>query len=490
MYRLGLIGLSLTAIGCARINPGYVDSDAESQETASDTTASSATSSSGVASDGASGTATQGGGGSSVGTGETDAEDPPEAWVFTDDAAEDFEAGELNDLYWSEDDAIELSPEVRLGTLRSRIFVTGGHLGRLTELEWEPPAPYGVGLFEPAVDEVDGYEFGGTETVGLELLLRFDLPGRTVQVGDVVPDASAFGNDGTLGGTPLALSRGVFGQAVTNPRDAFIDHPQSQLAPGVDEYTWTAWYRSNGCTGASIVSFDAPAEFQAGTTSAWIVCNNNVGCPASTNPDHGIFEAAALSISEAGAIAGPRACGQKPIDDGAWHHLAARMLRVNGGSMLELFVDGLPDEKGSPLHPTQYDFSQGPQQRFTTVGNPAPEHGGAGTYDEITVWNRPLLPSEIRDLHARGAARVEFGVRACAKDDCSDNPPFVGPEGDSNRQFLDSGPHLGHAHDLWAQDLVGVAFQYQLRMSIIEGAIADSPQIPLVTMFAEPVEDR
>lgn len=484
MHRFWFIGLSLAAVGCARINPSFADGDDETEGAASGSGgAPSGTGS--IDSD----SATQGEGeDEGEGTALTTGVDPPAQWVFTDDEFDEFEAGVLEDLHWSEQDAVELVAGATVGTLRSRIFTTGGHLGHLTEIEWLPPAPYGVALFGPEVDEREGYDFGGADTTGLELLLHFDFPTDTLELGALVPDASAFAHHGTLGGAPLSVSRGVFARGVTNPGDGFIDHAQAQLAPGTTEFTWTAWYRSDDCSGAAIVSFDAPNGQAVETSSVWMLCNTNYACPSDAPPRHGTFSAVATAVAPDGSGTGPRACGLKPIDDNEWHHLAARMLHSGGGSTLELFVDGLPDEGVSPFFDSQHDYAQGALQAFTTIGNPAPEYGGAGSYDEITIWDRRLSDSEIRDLHTRGAGRVEFRVRACASEDCSDDPPFIGPMGAAGIGFVDSGPEDGHAHDVWEFDQVGVAFQYELRMTL-DSAAVPSPRIPLVSLVAEPAEN-
>ncbi|MGH1345694.1 MAG: LamG domain-containing protein [Nannocystales bacterium] len=483
MRPLRLIGCSLAVLSCTRINPGYADSGTDA----------------GAATEGRgkpSGTTLSSGGSSSQTHGEGEGEgtteppdtEPPAEWVFTDDEAHEFEAGQLDHVYWSDQEAVELEPSMRLGTLRSRVFTTGGHPARLTELEWTPPAPYGIGLSNPDVDEVEGYDFGGTSSVGLELLLRFELAADTVEVGDLVPDTSFAGAHGTLGGTALAVTRGVFGRAVSNPGDGFVEHAQTQLAPGTNEFTWTAWYRMDGCTGASIVSFDAPDNNDNGTSSVWLVCNNNIGCSGAPDPDHGIFEAVAFAIANDGSRQGPRVCGLAEIDDDQWHHVAVRMNHSGGGSRLSLFVDGVPDESAREDSPSQHDFAQGPLQDFTTAGNPSPAHTGAGTYDEIALWDRPLTDDEIRDLHARGAAGVELRLRACTLEDCSDDPPFLGPAGASGVGFLDSGPDEGHAHALEPSDYVGIAFQYELRITRDSAALR-SPLIPSVSIVAEPAEE-
>jgi len=132
--------------------------------------------------------------------------------------------------------------------------------------------------------------------------------------------------------------------------------------------------------------------------------------------------------------------------------------------------------------------AQGPLQAFTTAGNPSGDYGGAGSYDEFTIWDRRLSDAEIQDLYARGAAQVELRLRACATEDCSDDPPFIGPQGAVGIGFVDSGPGEGHAHDVWEFDQVGVAFQYELRMTRDSATVA-SPRIPLVSLVAEPAED-
>lgn len=412
----------------------------------------------------------------------TQGDERPDAWDFTDDERAEFEAGELSMTEWDDGPgAVVLVPGTSKGQLLSRIFQTDGVEAALTHLEWTARAPYGVGLWDPDVDELEEYAMGGIDKTALELLLRFDRAEAPFEPMAAVLDASSMGNDGVVHGPALMSVPGVFGSAVQNSGDSYLRHPTSALAPGTSEFTWSAWFRGNACDpSASILNFDALDAADEGTASLWLACGQPVGCPNASSVTHAVIHGAVLEIDEGGSDDGLHRCGSARIDDQNWHHLAMVVRRSQGMTHLDLFVDGEPE--GSASLESQSDYAYNNLQLFSTIGNADDHHPAAGTFDEVTVWRRPLSLEELRSLYARGARRVTLRVRACEEDDCSDEPPFVGPGG-PDTFFLDSGPEHGHGHDLSDLDLVGVAFQYELTLEA--WASVASPQLPHISMRAE-----
>jgi|GEM_PF-1445392 len=471
--RLGLFPV-LLGLGCVGLNPAYSDSRGSAGGDGSGSTA---------AESGSEETIGETGHGSADGTGSstTDADDPDE-WEFTDDEAAEFEAGVLDNLEWNAGaGALSLPGGEFKGQTRSRIFTTGGITAQLVHLEWSPPAPYGVGLFGPEVDELGGYARGGADTNALDLLLRFDREDDGLAPGETVHDASGNEHHGTLDGADVARISGVFRRGVENPGDGFVSFPPAALAPGVDEFTWTAWFRSEQCMGDSIVAFDAPDENDANTSSVWMTCSVSSLCPEPGGAEFATLQAGAFSISATGEADGPRACGSVQVDDGVWHHVAMRLRHANGGTDVEVFVDGEADGLAVPS-PGQVDFAYGAPHTFSALGNPALEYSGHGEFDEIALWRRPLDDGELKALYNRGATDVTMRVRACMQPDCSDNPPFVGLPA-LGGVFRDSGPEKDHGYDIDTLDLVGVAFQYELSLER-RRAGANSPLIPRVSMSA------
>ncbi len=412
----------------------------------------------------------------------TQGSEPPDAWDFTDDEREEFEAGELSMTEWSDGPgAVVLMRGTSKGQLLSRVFQTDGVEAALTRLEWTALAPYGVGLWDPGVDELEEYAMGGIDKAGLELLLRFDRDQAPFEPMATVLDASSMGNDGIVHGPALMSVPGLFGWAVENTGDSYVRHSTSSLAPGTSEFTWSAWFRGDACDpSTSIVNFDALDAQDAGTVSLWLACGQSVDCPNAIPPGHAVIHGALFEIDESGNGDGVHRCGTARIDDQNWHHLAMVVRRSQGMTHLDLFADG--EQEASASLESQSDYAYNNLQHFSTIGNADEHHPAQGFFDEVTVWRRPLSLDEIKTLYARGARRVTVRVRACDEDDCSDEPPFIGPGGEDSF-FLDSGPEHDHGHDLSDLDLVGVAFQYELTLEA--SLMVASPQFPRISLHAE-----
>ena len=460
---LGLLALS-AALGCTALNPAYQDAEsggdgdggagADSSSTQEDTgspTAGATTADPPTTTSSA-----------DSGTGEDELD-----WEFIDDERLEFEAGDLEGLRWEPSfDAVVIDgDDEQEGTLTSRIFETGGPVAELRGLEWAPPSPYGVGLFGPSVDETE-YSLGGMDQQGLEFLLRFDELPATISAESLISDASGHANDGQLRGAALERIEGVFGNGVYNPGDGYVLHATASLAPGTDPFTWAVWYRHDSCEASStFIAFDVPDAAAEGTDSVWMMCALGL-------------QAAARYIDLKGAPTGPIVTGTTTLGDDVWHLAAVVLRRENGGTRLDLFVDGAHD--GSDSYEGQFDFAYGMPQLFSTLGNPDTLRRGTGDYDEVMVWRLALTEAELLSLFRRGATSLELRVRACMVPDCSDEPPFRGPR--PGEPFRDSGPHENHAHDLHPLGLHGVAFQYQVEMKARVGT--PSPRLPRVRLTA------
>ncbi len=61
----------------------------------------------------------------------------------------------------------------------------------------------------------------------------------------------------------------------------------------------------------------------------------------------------------------------------------------------------------------------------------------AGKIDELGMWNRILTAAEALQLFRRGINRIKFQVRNCVQANCSDNPPWKGPDGSSTSFFTE-----------------------------------------------------
>ena len=95
--------------------------------------------------------------------------------------------------------------------------------------------------------------------------------------------------------------------------------------------------------------------------------------------------------------------------DGNWHHVAV----VNNGGTFQNYVDGLASGSSSSLSPNVVAGGQflGKNLSSSNYFN--------GLMDEVAVYSRALLASEISNHYLRGALRMEFQVQSCSQFNCS-----------------------------------------------------------------------
>jgi cysteine-rich repeat protein len=71
-----------------------------------------------------------------------------------------------------------------------------------------------------------------------------------------------------------------------------------------------------------------------------------------------------------------------------------------------------------------------------------------GMIDEVAIWNRALLTSEVHQLYRRGTNRIHFQVRSCSEPSCADNPSWIGPSNTNGSYFSETHNTRRYNYDL------------------------------------------
>ncbi len=114
------------------------------------------------------------------------------------------------------------------------------------------------------------------------------------------------------------------------------------------------------------------------------------------------------------------------VTDGNWHHVVGVFAAANSRT---IYVDGIA--RGT----STTSFSYG-AQRFA-VGSfydITPSNPTFAVIDEVAAWNRALSPTEILQLHQRGASRIKFQIRTCNDAVCA-GETWKGPDNTNATYF-------------------------------------------------------
>ena len=108
-----------------------------------------------------------------------------------------------------------------------------------------------------------------------------------------------------------------------------------------------------------------------------------------------------------------------------------------------------------------------------------------GKIDELSFWPQQLTDPEVQTLFKRGSRKTKIKIRTCTLADCSDDPPFVGPDGTSNTYFSE---HLNSSTGLPSIDISGVLtpsryIQYQTILETLDQN--DTFKIKSVSIFGD-----
>ncbi len=401
---------------------------------------------------------------------------PDDSIEFTDDEwTGEFAAGALFQLGWR-GDALELSPQDDSGLFMSRVFDAGQDVA-WDILRWRPAAPYGKPLPDDGESEGE-YPRGAADMSDNVLLLHLDNF-EPMMDGLNVLDSSGQGNHGFTDGEAAfdvvddgAFSRGlrVQGTELMAGTDSYLTLPVAPLAPGIDDFTWSIWFRDTTCTGngSVLMVLDSPTD-AAGTTSIWLsceLCSDGAGV--------------GFAIVQPGGGGQPAGCVAAPLESGRWHHVA---MVKSGHQVAEvgIYFDGVA--LANELQNFTESLVADADVAFNIGGSPDIDFAGSADFDEVAVWQRALSPNEIEALYVRGATKMSLLVRSCNRDGCADDPPFVGPSGRAFPPFVDAPGRLVASEPIALPDLAGRFVQYQVEFGRFPDGV--SPELRAVTLRSQ-----
>lgn len=397
---------------------------------------------------------------------------------FVDDDEQDFAAGDLTGLVWT-NGGLQLTGDA-LGVLVSRVFDAEEPVVWHT-VQWIPRAPYGKPLPGGGRSE-RGYAEGNADMSANLLLLPLDGQGQA-DPGELLADASGLGHDFLLEtdrGVPWVI--GPFGTALADDMASYAHNGawKDAFSFGEDDFTWSMWVRSDApCDGNGVSSNQVYLGIDgdgADRSHLWLGCRHPVSaaCPG----DGGLGRLGGTYSANHG-VGGSSLCGDSELIDEQWHHIA---VTKSGHAQAEitLYFDGVVEDVQSFAYMDLVDYPPGTEVAlgaFSGGSFPA-----AGTFDEVAIWRRALLDEEIHALYRRGVLRLRIQVRACDDPRCVGGE-FVGPDGTSQTVYEDVAFALGPGTPLpLPEGLVGRYFQYRAEL---EGASMSSPVLELVAVAAD-----
>lgn len=209
---------------------------------------------------------------------------------------------------------------------------------------------------------------------------------------DVDPLDSVGGNDGVYSGAATSALGGVVDGAfffdgsldyITVPDDTSLDF-------GTGEFSVALWVRFNDLESGSNGIIHKDNYTGSATYNGWLlnICN---GC---SQPGVGI------EVRNIVGGVGPDISARLAISNfsvGSWYHIGA----TRGGGLVRLYVNGVLS--ASAVEGTPINVSNNIDLRMGSLSPAAPQFMN-GSLDEVQVWNRALLASEMAAIHTAGAS--------------------------------------------------------------------------------------
>ena len=403
-------------------------------------------------------------------------EEVERAVTFADRAGDGFAAGTFHGTAESSTGLVLLDTPGE-GFFLSRVF-DAGRDADWRSIRWEPRAPYEKPLPDGGAAET-GYGGTGVDMDASVLLLHLD-PSRPFAHGDAVADSSGRGNDARAHApdAPLGAVTGRIDLAIADRMDTYLRVPLATTDDfefGTDDLTWSLWVATTGDCDERNRVFLGIDGLGAERTHLWLGCTRAAGTSCPDGEAGGRAGGHFRSVHS--AADGGGFCGRTVINDGRWHHIAL-VKSGHSSATLALWVDGALEAEIRVAFAAPFGFPGDPDLTlgdFTGGTYPAEGH-----FDEVAIWRRALSAAEVRGVFLRGALRLRLQVRACAAPDCSDGPPFVGPDGTAATSFVDRRAPSAPVCEASLPPLSGRYFQY--RALLESDAPGERPALGSITI--------
>ena len=268
--------------------------------------------------------------------------------------------------------------------------------------------PYGKELVPSNIDSSEYDDITTNFSDGLEAYWKFNEANYS-GTADEVKDSSGNGHHGKAGGS-LSNEQGILGNAFPRGNGlnvTFSAAKSPELSKNLTLHTWI-----KGIASAS---------------NSW--------CPIFQKADWGT---AALKFQMINASAGISLRIESDVDlgytqsvsstsdvfDNTWHHV---VVTIDGVDKMQIYIDGKWEasrtvDLGSGINASSESALFGCKDENFSI-------------DEFAIWTKTLSASDIKELYQRGANRVKYQVRTCSDSNCSTDPEWQGPGGDSTTSF-------------------------------------------------------
>jgi len=327
----------------------------------------------------------------------------PTLHVLEDDDQADFLAGLFDATVSVDAEGVGVASQVTSATFTSRVLQSSDDV-ELTELRFRTDRPLHRPLPDLTFDdaEVSEYSAAGANMSDIVLVMHLDGTGA-VDPTSLIDDATGQDQSIYLADNPpfgnSAYTDGRFGTSLHIEFEDYLVIDAAASEPrwvfGDGGFTWSAWFRTNGCVDGANNLIVIGGEVPHG----WI----GVDCPGDT---------AVMYLFDGEGGAGNVRPDMPLVNDYAWHHLVGVLER--GPDRLVLYLDG--SLVGQDVTPFGY---LGNMTDSVFLGNfplgepPLWNYQTRIDVDEVGIWSRSLSATEVFGLYQRGAARVSFQVQAC-----------------------------------------------------------------------------
>ncbi|MDO8509514.1 MAG: LamG domain-containing protein, partial [bacterium] len=365
------------------------------------------------------------------------------SYIDSDNSQTGFGGGVKSGVDWDNNGFMTLDDSGKnsgKGEFVSRVFGSNNFVD-WTKFSWSPIAPYGSSLPNDNQKET-GYEQGNLDMSGNVLLYHFDYMMDYIDIFYHFMDSSGKGNDIISSTVKYELARNdVDVSGYSAKFDGIKDYLNAGMGDSLNlsqAVTFETWVKpeSSGVY-KTILARDGsyyfalnnlhPAVYLQGTNKSWMISG------------------ASVNLNE-------------------WSHLAF----VYSGSQANIYINGVLVSTFTGI--TGSINSIVGKEVWLGSRPDLKNYNFKGYLDEVAVYNRVLLASEIKARYERGITMVKFLYRSCNLLDCSDSN-FGFSFGMPNHYIYDSDKNMvpqTHIDGVVGEAIVGAPGRYFQYKMIIE----------------------